>query len=374
VITLAKEGFAMNRVLCHSFICCLVLIGSPREQDPTPGEQQTGPAAPAYTVEVKNRISRLIKSSSSKDLAWAAYLIGQHELKEFEPALTELLDASPTDEWGWLVRTVVMDSLIRLRINLPPERLMLLYEQFPDEVLIIMAREPEENRDALFSIARNPERSICWVTACNLLEETKAPGFAEFLLRDLETEISLLVTDPGTIGAGSGGGYASSGCGPNMSEVPEDFPPIATYRLTDELSRDGVVIAPGPHPVLYDRDLNEPGIVHRPWSDKSIDWNEYRLEYLALLLERPTTELRLRKSYTHVITWANSKQYASEVIKIRESVIGDFEDLKKRLIDKERLTNSEAEELKPNMILNVIDARKNKTVPLPEIQGFLKRQ
>src|SRR5262245_58306907 len=44
-----------------------------------------------HKAEVKNRVGQLIQSASNKDHAWAAYLIGEHGLKEFAPTLIELL-------------------------------------------------------------------------------------------------------------------------------------------------------------------------------------------------------------------------------------------------------------------------------------------
>jgi hypothetical protein len=320
--------------------------------------------------EVKNRVDQLIQSGSARDRAWAAYFIGEYGLDEFAPALIDLLDPnSPGQEWEiWRLRHAALDSIIRLRASVPSEKLAPLYERFPDATLIIMARSPSENSEALLSIAEQPGRDVYWVAACNLLAESRAPGFAAFLLKSLKINIEISVYEAGK-GHGFGiGGGGVTGCGASSQDT-SGFPPAASYQLTQQPKRDAVVVAPGAHPVFYERLAVGSGA---SFSDYGVNRDRYRLEYLASLLGQSVSELGLRERYTKLINWSGVQSYKVDVISFRELVKGNFERLKERCVEKELLSATETEALKPNLIITVNDMRENKTPALPEISGEVK--
>src|SRR5215510_10673069 len=172
-------ALSMNRFICCVFSGLFIILPLHQERTPAVEHQQL---KAIHRAEVKNRVDQLIQSDSNKDRAWAAYLIGEYGLKEFAPALIELLNPNQRGpEWETaFVYRAALDGLIRLRVSAPSDNLMPLYERFPDETLIILARSPSENGEALLSIAEQPGRTVCWVAACNLLAESKASGFAAF--------------------------------------------------------------------------------------------------------------------------------------------------------------------------------------------------
>jgi len=352
----------MNRFICCVFSGLFTILPLHQEGTQAVEHQQLNAI---HRAEAKNRVSQFIQSTSNRDHAWAAYLIGEYGLTEFAPALIELLDPNQIGpEWETaFVHRAALDSLIRLRVSAPSDSLMPLYERFPDETLIILARSPSENGDALLSIAEQPGREVCWVAACNLLAETKAPGFAAYLLKRVKINVEIVVSERGNIGWGSGGMWGSGGCG-FSSQVTNDFPPTFRYQLAQEPKRDAVVVAPGMHPVFYERFAFGSG---GSFSDQGVDRDRYCLEYLASLLGQSASELELRETYSKSIVWSGIERYKVDVISLRELVKGNFERLKRRCVEKELLSESEAEALKPNLIITVRDMRQNKTPPLPEI-------
>lgn len=356
------------------FICCVfsgLFTVLPLHQERTPAVEHQQLNA-IHRAEVKNKVDRLIQSESARDRAWAAYLIGEYGLKELAPALIGLLNPNSLDpEWepGFVYRAV-LDSLIRLRVSVPPDSLAPLYKRFPYETLIILARSPSDNSEALLSIAEQSGCEVCWVAACNLLAETKAPGFAAFLLKSLKVKVEITVSESGKTSVGRFGSSSSVGCG--VFQVPDGFPPTALYRLTDRPSRDAVVIAPGPHSVFYERQVVEPGVTNQRWGssyDYGVERDRYRLEYLAALLGQTASQLELQENYSKSIAWTGIQRYKVDVISFRELVTGEFDHLKRQCVEGNLLSESEAEELKPNLIITVTDIRKNKTPPLPEISG-----
>ena len=362
----------MNQFVCCVFSFLFTVLPSHQDQTPTVEHQQLNAI---HKAEVKTRVGQLIQSASTRDRAWAAHFIGEYGLKEFAPVLIELLNPNqPDPEWETaLVHRAVLDSLIRLGINAPSDSLMPLYERFPDETLIILARSPAENSDALLSIADQPRRDVCWVAACNLLAETKAPGFAAFLLKSVKIKIEIAVSDGGSGGIGTGG--PSCAMGGAVSQVTDGFPPTARYQLIQKPERDAVVVAPGLHPVYYKRQEIEPGIKNQNWmsvAEHSVKRDLYCLEYLAALFGQSVSELGLRETYYKSIAWSGTQHYKVEVISLRELVIGNFERLKKQCIERDLLSDAEAEALRPNLIITVMDMRKNKTPPLPEISVVIR--
>jgi len=343
-----------------SFLIIIFGFTHVRAQDPNPNQPN-----PDRTADIKNSAITLIQSSSVKDRAWGAYLTGQNELSELAPALLDLLSEIPDQEQEDL-NLVALDSLIRLKDNPPSERLMPFYQRYSDQVLILLARAPVENKDALISIARQPRNVHFWVAACNLLTEIKAPGFTAFLLKDLKISIDITVVSQGRYGYGFGsGGGSIVGCGASVS-ITDGFPPVAFYRLKDEPIRDAVVIAPGIHPIFYERRLYYPGNpVGISESVTGIDKDRYTIEYLAALLDKRIDELELKAAYSHSIVWTGTEGYRQDVMRIKESVIGDFSQVKKHLTEVELLTTSEAEEVKPNLNIRITDLRRNKKYQLP---------
>jgi len=359
----------MNRFICCVFSGLFIILPLHQERTPAVEHQQL---KAIHRAEVKNRVDQLIQSTSNKDRAWAAYLIGEYDLKEFAPALIELLNPNQrAPEWETdFVYRAVLDSLIRLRISAPTDRLMPFYKSFPYETLIILARSPSENGEALLSIAEQPESTVCWVAACNLLAESKAPGFATFLLKSVKIKVEVAVSEKGYDPYGSGVSGGSVACG--VFQVPDSFPPTARYQLIQEPERDAVVVAPGPHPVFYERKVIEPDVTNQRWmshADHSVQRDRYCIEYLAALLGQSADELGLRETYSKFIAWSGIERYKVDVISFRELVIGNFERLKKRCIERNLLSESEAEALRPNLIITVRDLRENKTPRLPEISG-----
>ena len=356
----------------RSLPLAVLILHSHQEQTPTVENQQLNAI---HKAEVKNRVGQLIQSASTRDRAWAAYLIGEYGLKEFAPALIELLNPnSIASEWETeFVHRAVLDSLIKLRVGVPSDSLAPLYKRFPDETLIILARSPSEHSEALLSIAEEPGRTVCWVAACNLLAESKAPGFAAFLLKSVKIKIEIAVSESGNKGYWSGGSSTSVGCG--VFQVPDGFPPIALYKLIDQPRRDAVVIAQGPRPVFYERQVVEPGIANQKGAgvtDQSVERSLYCLEYLAALLGQGASELELREKYSKSVAWSGIKRYKVDVISFRELVIGNFERLKKQCVERKLLSEAETEALRPNLIITVNDLRENKTPQLPEITGVAK--
>jgi hypothetical protein len=329
--------------------------------------QKEGDAPPPFG---EAEAARLLKSQGNRERAWGAYLSGSYGAKEHAPLLVGLLEDQALAAGGWeesVVLQAALDALIRLDAEVPAEVLRALPQQFADEVLILLARSPEKNQDALLEIFAGLDDGAHsggrWLTAGNLLAVSKARGFAARLLGGLKVEAFVTVLD-GDISHGSGSGYGGGGCGCGAAfQQNTGFPPVGYYGLTGDGSRGAVVVAPGRRPAFYLRSLNQGGrscYLVPPPADI------VRVEYLAALLD--TTEGALgfdaRPSFT--VVCKETRQCRRELAGVRGRIGQSYAAVVGSLVGKGLLDGVADAPASPPMTFTLYDERSRKTFPLPD--------
>jgi hypothetical protein len=320
----------------------------------------------------KNEIYGLFHSSESKDRAWAAYLIGKHEMREMLPDLYELLASTdPTSDRGdYYIQCAALDSLIQLDAPLPSEMVSGIYQNFPDQTLVLLAKRPAENCPNLFSLLQQNIKSIEWVAICNLLSKIKSPEFATQLLSEVEIEATVRVYDSQIGGANGGFGRGiGTGCGGDgIFSVPEGFPPIAIYKLTERTNFGNVVVAPGRHPIYYERLVVKGGQQKGVGtSSTAIRKDDYIIEYLAELLDTSDEEIKACVKPNFEIILQHIKNYSTEIDSIGKKVEHLYSSLLKRFTEKNIFNQSKALSIKGRLEIRVYDFRNDRTLPLPEL-------
>jgi hypothetical protein len=318
--------------------------------------------------DVRDEAARLLKSKGNRERAWGAYLAGAHGLKEQAPALVELLADPNLAGGGWeesVVRQAALDALIRLDAEVAAEKLLPLYQSSPDEVVILLARSPEQNREALLPLFVEETPTARWLAVGNLLAESRAPGFAARLLRELKIEVSLYVYDREGghnygLGGGDGGG-CGCGCGGSRGE---EFPPVSYYELTDDAERGATVAAPGRHVVYYVR--KQFGRCRgRLAGTYDFERDRLRVEYLAGLLNTTEEDLKLDARPLREIVCKDAAECRRAVVAVRDEIEQSYAALLSRLLEVNLLDASEAAELRPDIALDITDSREAKSFPLP---------
>ena len=348
-------------------------VGSPGQTVP----QVSSPPLP-FSPPTLAAVPFLINSLNRRDQAWAAYLIGQHGLTQYVPQLLQLLvPTSPlqpiTSELteARALDRVILDTFIQLKAKVPCERLLTVYDDFRDEVVIVLANSPKDNEKILLSLHDSPQPDTRWFAICNLLASGRAESFAFRLLRDITIKISLIVSESGQGGGGaSWGGPGGIGCGP--FGMPKDFPPTSIYELTEAAEEGNVLVAEGVCPVYYRRQLvpmnQQIGVGHgSTFNDRDI----YRRDYLALLLGQDSQSLGLNPRPSYPIRWTSAEAFAAHARRIRDLHLRSFWQLERQLHDEGLLTSEESETLRPKITFAVHDLRTDKTIVLPSL-GWAK--
>ncbi|MBZ5537281.1 MAG: hypothetical protein LAO31_15105 [Acidobacteriia bacterium] len=355
----------MNRWLAIlAFFCVVIPLPAQMTSDSIPLQN------PAGTQEAQT-VRELLSSPELKNQAWAAYLAQKYSLVEFVPQLRNLLRPvsseatirSRTETEQWYLNRIVLGALIQLDASLTSNDLMPYYEAFPNEAIILMARSPKAHEMALLSMIRKEMTQDRWLAACNLLANSRTPGFAAQLLREIKIIVNVTVVDPNR-GPGVGAGSASGGIGCGAYWDPPGFPPWFQYDFTTLPQRGDVVVAPGPHTVYYRRQIG--------WgsSDSTkVDRDPYRREYLAYLLGRELSSFTFNPRAYHTVQWKGPEDFTREVTLLWEGKKSMFQKLVHDLRESNLLSDEEVESLRPNISLQVHDSREDQSIPL-EIPEF----
>lgn len=311
-------------------------------------------------------------AGDAKEEAWFAFRAGAQGDKTAVPRLVEALGKEPAAH-RW-----ILDALIRLEAEVPAEGVAPLFEQFPEETLILLARDPKGNEEHLAAVAEaslGDGRYVHWIAACNLLAAQKSKRLAGPLLRDLQLWLEIRVTDPGWGGGGGlgrwgGGGKVSSRIG---GDRDPQWPPVPAYALLQEQKDGAVPLAPGRRTVFFARHEIQRGERDPGWSRPAVPSSrrqEQRVDYLADLLGVEPKELGFRARDARTVVWRGAEGYPADVAAVRESVEGAFSDAVRKLVERKLLDPQEAPKA-PRLKVGVRDSRTDKSVPLPPLEGVV---
>lgn len=194
-------------------------------------------------------------------------------------------------------------------------------DEFPEQALVLMVRDPDAHREALLAEARNTPRDVEWLAICNALVERKAEGVAAMLVGDLTIRARIVVVENENVGYGTGPGRGwGSGCGGGV-RVPDGFPPFAEYRLSRWQRAGDVVLAPGPVTIYYSRNVVPAGgAFGGSRSDTTEDRDERRVEYLGELLGAARDELELTAKPSYTVVWTDEAAFRDEYARIESEL------------------------------------------------------
>ncbi|MBM4059985.1 MAG: hypothetical protein FJ265_02665, partial [Planctomycetes bacterium] len=170
----------------------------------------------AQRAQLVTNTTAQLQSQDIAEVAWGAYTAAQFRLQDCVPALRKALGQLPwrdatSDRCATLA---LLDALIQTDAVVPAEELAPhLGERAP--TIVLMAREPEKNREPLLraftsgigSCGASPE----WIACGNLLAMMRDPEFVRAVLRS-PSQLWVTVCDPGGELEPYEGETCSTGC------------------------------------------------------------------------------------------------------------------------------------------------------------------
>jgi hypothetical protein len=214
-------------------------------------------------------------------------------------------------EFGAIQAT--LDALIQLGHPVDAASLLPFQKQWAVEVLILLAQDPQANREALLAMAGSSQRDpfgTLWVATHNLLVEARGAGIAALVLSEVNISHVFHVIDSSGFGPGAGSGEGGGALCFAAGDFAPGFPPAGVYELLFSPQTGDVIVAPGTHPVYCRRSLLNG---RRGGAFVPLDRQEYRLEYLAQLSHLPLSAIKEALAASTVIGWRNASDYRSQV-------------------------------------------------------------
>ena len=201
--------------------------------------------------ELPSRAIRLLESTRTADKAWGAYLCGSLLVHDcHKPLLAELERmvphrTAPLDGEDFFLIQSLLDALIRLRAEVPPELALSFSSRWRDEVTILLI--PYASEDTLLKLEGDRDLTRTeWIAVSNRLLDIRSKTF--FLrmvkLRKFEHYIEVYDKEPEyVIGGGIGDGIPTS---KRIRRVPQDFPPAGVYTLRTGGTSGDTLLSSGP--------------------------------------------------------------------------------------------------------------------------------
>jgi hypothetical protein len=245
-----------------------------------------------------------------------------------------------------------------------PARIVVPYvERHPVEAFALLSNATEREAVLLDLLPRLSGSR--WFAAADMLFEDRSPGLIAHLVRTVRLQLTVAVVDDEHHGCFPGGG-ASGGVADGMGQSPANYPPHAEYRFESAPRRGFVVLATGPHPVYYSRNV----------------WRTFQYPISVILESGPTDEDRVaylramtpdigsnpfRAETVAFVPWTTASNLLARVPQLRSDVNGGFRGLVNRV--REYRPGPADLVVEPRIEIRFLDCRTDRSVALPRIGG-----
>jgi hypothetical protein len=308
--------------------------------------------------------------------AWAAELIAGRRFEALYPGLLTALAVSRSSTPGQfhgtpddLALEVIADAVIRAGLPVLAADGRKLYPEFPAQAMILLSRAADDNRSALVSVFQETKVGEIWLAAADLLARNPSPQFVLLQLDEFRVFTRFLVSEPG---AGMGASYGDCSdpawveASMHVLKTPEDWPPVAVYRLT--MRNGDAVIAHGVNSVSFIRQVTEDP---RPWKGFECgrpEVQELRRDLILQLAGADRSTTTLRAVNLRDITRVSDDQYRRAAIAILEEQARSFATVVSQLQSKGLITPAQAAERRLHMRVVILGTESGGSLPdLPDL-------
>jgi hypothetical protein len=316
--------------------------------------------------ELTRQAEQDLTSSEPVTVAWGAYRAGTYHLVATIPLLQRVLESPPlsTDP---LVRrelvNVLLDALLQLNAALPAPLIDRFVADHPVQALALMASA--SGREPVLLDRLKTAQDMPWLAIANILLQDESQGLAVHLLGTLRLRLRITVTDDSDAIVGGGAGGMAGGDG--IGQSPVGFPPHAEYRFEIGARPGFVVLATGPRPVYYSRQVTTDwqygtSSVHLGGPNDRV-----RVDYLNAMIGRamPGSGLQAETSENH--RWTTAAALLQAVDDLRAAIVRKYDFFVSELVRFNRLSAAVAPTLPPHIDAQLVDERRDKSVPLPVV-------
>jgi hypothetical protein len=275
-------------------------------------------AAPAQTPEDPAALERCraqLESDVPARIAHGAFDAGEARLASLAPlvatTLTRVVALPKSNEKPFVLRAL-LDALIRLDGRARPADLAALAGAYPlfSQALVLVGRAPSENV-AFLERWYGETRNTHWVAVANLLASAAPAKACERLLPEARIEIQFVVHDADTYRGRSRSSTNGIGCG--SMDAPDGFPPTVLYELEPASDRFRNVVAPGPRPIAYVREVHAEKSFGVGQTQKPVERVEYAIELLRWIAGDRATSSKLAHRITIDVPWTDGQRYVARV-------------------------------------------------------------
>src|SRR5262245_3501189 len=148
-------------------------------------------------AEMVDAAQQELRSGVARTTAWGAFRAGEYRLTECTADLAAVLEsppkAEPLEQSSML--SAVLDAAVRLRADITPTILRRYWTQRPVHAAILFSYAKSPDRDPVLLEILRSATGFSWHAAANMLQQSRAPGLAAFLLSDLQLVLSVTVFD-----------------------------------------------------------------------------------------------------------------------------------------------------------------------------------
>jgi hypothetical protein len=222
------------------------------------------------------------------------------------------------------------------------------------------------DRDATLLELAGTTKGLRWFVVANALLNAKAHGFGASLLKNLRFRVLLTVSEGGNTGTVDGGGagaMVADGIGAN----PNGFPPEALYRFELLPAKGNIVLSTGPRTVYYSRTVEYRAQFGISSFDISGPTDEERFQYVTAMAGSEWQRTSLTRSES--IRWQDAPRLIEDVRIARITAQDRYQALVAAMVSRGYLSVEEVASLsKPLIEIKLIDARNDKSIPLPDIR------
>jgi hypothetical protein len=326
---------------------------------------QFTPAQPGSFGELARQVERQLDSTDAQTVAWGAYNAGAYRVTGAIPVLQQILESPPqvSVRERRALLDVVFDALIQLNARLPASLVVRDADERPVQTYALLARA--RDRDPILMKLLTKASGLEWYAAADMLFGDKPAELAAHLLTTVHHRLTITVSDgqDGPFG-GMVGASSSVSVADGIGENPQGYPPHTEYRFEAGPLAGFLVLAAGPHPVYYSRVVTTSSQygVSEAWIGGPSDAD--RIAFIQALLG--TSLPTLRAETFESVHWSTVEALIQKVEELRAAIERQYQFVDAELVRRYGRA-SDAAPRYPHIDVQLVDKRRNRSVPLPMV-------